>query len=140
MSRFIILFIRYVAAIAVSCGVSFAVLFLTLSMAGSFLPDHPDVSACVLYMGIAAVGFCGVFLGTLCLERVSRRISSIILLILGLAYYVIICYPFDLSVPDAKDPLYFFRWLLPLSAGGLLAVVLIFLIFRLPPNKLPEPS
>src|SRR5579862_5281042 len=83
MSRFIIFFIRYVVAIFVSWVVSSAMFGLMMNIAGSLLPGHPDASDCTLYVGIALVGFCGVFLGTLCLERASRRVNSIILLVLG---------------------------------------------------------
>ena len=135
MSRFIILFIRYVAAIFVSYVVSFAMFGLTVNMAGSLLPGHPDASDCALYVGIAVVGFSGVFLGTLCLERASRRVNSIIMLVWGLVYYVYLCYPMSMAVfGDTRHPLsLFFRWLLPLTVGALLAVALIFLIFRRQP-------
>lgn len=142
MSRFGILFIRYVAAIVVSYVVSFAVFGFTLFVAGSLLPGHDEASELATYIGIAVVGFCGVFLGALLLERASRRVGSIILLFLGLAFYLFLCYPMDLSSgSDAKNPNYFLRWLVPLSVGGFLAVTLIFLIFRQQqPNATPKPN
>lgn len=132
VSRFIILFIRYVAAIFVSWVVSCFVFWTTMDISGSLLLGHPNASDCVFHIGIALTGLCGVFLGTLCLERASRRVNSIILLVLGLVYYVYLCYPMSIAFfGDTKHPFsLFFDWLLALGIGGLLAVAFIFLIFR----------
>jgi hypothetical protein len=138
MSRFAILFIRYAAAIVVSCIVSFAVFGIIVFIAGIAGSCGPDACEYAYYVGNAVVGFCGVLIGAFCLERTSQRVGSIFLLFLGLAFYIFLCYPLSLSMgSDAKAPLYLFSFLLPLAIGGLLAVARIFLVTRRPP---PSPA
>jgi len=127
MSRFIILFARCVAAIAVMGVISFVALVIVLPVAFAFLPDKFDAwhFYFCFFVGMGLASFCGVFVGTLCLERASRRFGSILLFFLGLASYV--CFIFS---SDFTDHIYPLRSLIPLAIGGLLAVVLTFLMFR----------
>jgi cyanate permease len=139
MSRFIILFVRYVAAMAVSCVVSFTLFPLALYTASPLIADHPanQPLVYVLFVPFVLVGFCGVFAGTLCLRRDSRRFGSVFLLCLGLAFYIYLCL-FDFFFEfyqNTRNPLYLLPLILPLTVGGLSSVVLSFLIFRRkPPN------
>lgn len=76
----------------------------------------------------ALVGFLGVFSGTCCLPRISRRVGSGALLLLGLAFY---CYLAKILAdsPDDTDgpptyPMSPFVWCIPLTLGGLLSAFL----------------
>jgi hypothetical protein len=137
MSRFVILFARYIAAICVACAVSAAVFFpasfvlMFLSFAfhslGLFIPY-------VQYALLPVMGFCGVYSGCLCLERTSRRFGSIVLLVLDLAYYV--HWMVFLGYREGENEAYPYIWvigLVALALGGLAAVIFIFR--RTSPNK-----
>jgi hypothetical protein len=124
MSRFAILFIRYVAAIVVACVTSFFTFYVFLFLVARLL----GVFSFFLFFPIA--GFCGVFSGTLCLPRASRRSGSIVLLILGLAFYVQML--LRINIGRGEDNLFPFVWLLPLAVGGFGAV---YFFRRQPPNN-----
>jgi uncharacterized membrane protein YfcA len=134
MSRVIILLVRYVAAIAVSCVVSFTVFPLALYTASPFISNHTEnwPLVYILFVPFVMVGFCGVFTGTLCLRRDSRRFGSVFLLCLGLAFYIYMCLLdfFFEFYQHTQNSLYLLPLVLPLAVGGLLAVIVSFLIFR----------
>ncbi len=82
------LFGRYGAAIILSIITSFAALFLSMSLA-FYLGQTLRLEEITPYVVFPLVGFSGVLSGTFCLQRSSRGVGSVILLVLGLAYY---CY------------------------------------------------
>jgi len=120
---FLSLFVRYVAAIAVSYFVSFAVFF-----GGMLFLKWVGMNVIVLLF--IASGFCGVFAGTLCLPRSGRHFGSAVLLVLGLAYYIY--FLTTTNILRAENNIFPFVWLIPLGGGGVIALILI---RRPPPNK-----
>ena len=121
---FLLLFVRYVVAIAVAWVSSFATFFLWL-----LVFRLVSVSGVIVFYGaFILVGFAGVFFGTLCLPSGNRRFGSILLLLAGLAYYdgsfgFIV---HGISETRCAD-------ILLLTAGGLGAIAFFFLRRR--PNK-----
>ena len=128
MSEFATLLMRYVAAIAVACIVSaaaFGFLAFTVGMWAGV------VGFLIVFL---AVGFLGVFSGTFCLPRASRRSGSVVLLVLGLGFYAQML--IRLNITRGEDNSFPFVWLLPLVGGACGAV---YFFRRLPPNQSPEP-
>ena len=111
--QFLLLFLRYVAAVAVAFVASYVVL-----VPASLLFGLPGMLGVVLFFMI--IGFCGVFSGALCLPELSRRFGSVILLALGLIYYCCDC--MDSFRQDGNS--FPFIWLIPLAGGGLIALIL----------------
>ena len=113
---FLLLFVKYVAAIGVSYFVSYIVFFV-----GMFLLIWAGMLGIVLLF--IASGFCGVFVGTLCLPQSGRRFGSAVLLLLGVAYYVY--FVMNLDILRAENNSFPFMWLVPLVGGGVIALILI---------------
>src|SRR5262249_6960215 len=85
--KMIALMFRHIPAPLVSFFVSWIVFFLGVF---AFAILHLwFIAPVVLPVIFAAVGFFGVFSGTCCLSRTSRRVGSGALLLLGLIFY---CY------------------------------------------------
>jgi len=137
MTRFIILFARYIAAIMVACFASaviyfppaFILMFLSFRFEalGTFIPYF-------LFAVMPVMGFCGVYSGCLCLERTSRRFGSIVLLALGLAYFV--HWALFIGYREGVNEAHPYGWVIGMAAlalGGLAAVIFIFR--RTSPNK-----
>jgi hypothetical protein len=135
MTRFVILFARYIAAIIVACFAS-AVIFFPSALLLGFL----GIGSLVPYLLIFAVmGFCGVFSGCLCLEQTSRGFGSIVLLVLGLAYYV--HWMVFIHYREGESKTHPYGWVIGLAAlavGGLVAV--IFAFRHSSPNTSLEPT
>jgi hypothetical protein len=113
---FLLLFVRYVAAIGVSYFVSYSVFF-----GGMFMLMWAGMLGIVLLF--VASGFCGVFVGTLCLPRFNRRFGSAVLLVMGLAYYIY--FVTSLDILRAENNSFPYVWLVPLAGGGVIAMILI---------------
>ena len=116
MQQFLLLLLRFSAAIVVSCIVSYTVIFcmgLLLMWAGML----------GIILNFVTTGFCGVFAGTLCLPRSCRRFGSVVLLVLGLAYYAY--FQVHLDIPRAENHFSPFVWLIPLAGGAAMSLVLI---------------
>ena len=114
--HFPVLLLRYFGAIVVSCLVSFAVFYC-----GMRIFIWAGVPGFVVLL--VAVGFCGVFSGTLCLPRSNRRFGSVFLLILGLAFYI---YTLSrLNLLWSVDNSFAFVWLVPLGGGGTIASLVL---------------
>jgi hypothetical protein len=138
---FITLFCRYIAAIAVALGVSFALCmlqFIVLMVFGLLgVPDSLIENLHIIIFSIVApiIGFCGVFSGSLCLEQSQRRFGSIFLLFVGLAFYIFLI-SFTKSQGGGDYESHPYGWLLGVAAltlGGLVAVTFVFR--RSSPNK-----
>ncbi len=123
MSQLAKLFIRYVAAIVVACVTSFFIFYVFLAVVSRLL----GVFGFLLFF--LAAGFSGVYSGTICLPRANRRAGSIVLLVLGLAFYIQML--LRMNFARGEDNSFPFVWLLPLAAGGFGAV---YLFRRQPPN------
>ena len=137
MSRFVILFARYIAAIITACFIS-AVIFFTPTFMLVFIGVDSLIPYC-LYALMPVMGFCGVYSGCFCLERTSRRFGSIALLVLGLAYYI--HWMAFLGYREGKNEAHPYVWVVGLAAlalGGLVAVICVFR--QSSPNKSPEPT
>jgi hypothetical protein len=126
--QFLLLFARYVAAIAVSFVVS-----STIFMPSLLLFAWAGILGLVLTF--MTIGFCGVFSGTFCLPKASRRAGSLVLLAFGLFYsaYTLV----SMDILRAENNNFPFVWLIPLAGGGLIAS---FLFRRRPPNTALEPT
>ena len=126
MLRFIKLFVRYVAAIIVATIVSIGVLYLGASSAFAIEEIAPHWMG-PLGIGVifVLVGFCGVLTGSRCLEQGSRRHGSIVLLLLGLAYYAFWAFLIS-TVRAAENAVFPYVGCLPLAIGGAAAVVFYF--------------
>ena len=124
MMRFITTFARYVAAIFMASVVSMAIsaVFMTIFTFLHYWPLSDSIVWFVFDLALVAAGFCGVFVGSLCLEQAGRRAGSIILLILGLSFDVCM----QLTSADGKYPHISLGPLVSLTLGGLGAVILIF--------------
>ena len=124
--------LRHIAAPLVSFVVSW-IIFIPGSLVFAILRLR-----FALGIVFAVVGFLGVLSGTCCLPRISRRVGSGTLLLLGLAFY---CYLAKILVdsPDDSDiptyPLSPFVWCIPLALGGLLAA---FFSWWPPSNHSPD--
>ena len=125
MSQFAILFVRYAAAIAAACAVSFGIIYLFFNVLIEVAPWAGIVGIILLF---PIVGFCGVLSGTFCLPRSSRRFGSIVLPFLGLAFVVYQSLYIDFMKGGSVIPL---AWLLPIAGGGYGAAY----IFRRRPSK-----
>ncbi|MGA2855071.1 MAG: hypothetical protein ABSE90_13195 [Verrucomicrobiota bacterium] len=84
----------------------------------------------ILLVPIIVAGFVGVLLGSLCLERATRRLGSIILLFLGFVfgYFSVLLIKYPVEPTDGNLDLLLWR-LAALTLGGVAAVILIFLLF-----------
>jgi hypothetical protein len=92
----------------------------------------PGIAPVIVF---TAVGFFGVFSGTLGLPRSSRRVGSGVLLLLGLAFFCCMAKMLADAPDDGEEsrgiPMSPFVWCIPLMSGGLLAAFL----FWWPPRK-----
>jgi|JI10StandDraft_1071094.scaffolds.fasta_scaffold209329_4 hypothetical protein len=99
------------------CAAALAVAFFaSIAAFLSVLPLSPSA-------GSAAVGFVGVFLGGLCLERRSRLIGSLLLTVVGSAFYLQLAarMQFEMKRFDWSDMT--FPLMPGLAIGGLTASV-----------------
>jgi uncharacterized membrane protein len=132
MKHFAILIVRYAAAIAVACIVSFIIADLFRFI---FTPAVWDDYFSNFFQSLV-VGFCGVFSGTWCLPRTNRRSGSLILLVFGLAFYAQILLRLNMCrAEDGDNPFFPCGWLLHLAAGGFVAV---YFFRRQPADKSPN--
>lgn len=118
---------RYCLAVVVAFAVSCAIfaLMIPISDVLARLGVRELNVQLDLYIPLTIMGFCGVFFGSLCLRRPSRRFGSIALLTLGLIFYVGVVF----SIPVGANDEHPYLWLWGLGAlvlGGLAAVILIF--------------
>jgi hypothetical protein len=118
MLRFIGLFLRYGIAIIVACGVSLVVFGLLARIVFDLQVYGSAFRSCT-YVVLSIAGFLGVFLGSLCLEKSSRRFGSVFLFVLGTVFSAYM--GFCIRYPDGNC----FGDFVP-AFGGLIAVVLIF--------------
>jgi len=91
----------------------------------------------VSYALLPVMGFCGVYSGCRCLERTSRRFGSIVLLVVGLAYYV--HWMLFLGYREGQNEAHPYIWvvgLVVLALGGLGAVIFVFRQSSPPRKKL----
>jgi len=127
----IVLVFKHLMAPVVSFFVSWIVFFVGVFVF-AFLGLWPGPLAIIVF---TAVGFCGVFSGTLGLPGPSRRIGSGVLLLLGLAFFCCLAKMLADSPDDGEEPrgipMSPFVWCIPLMSGGLLAAFL----FWWPPRK-----
>jgi len=129
MPRFINIFGRYSAAIVVAFAVSGAIfaLFTPIPLFLGVLGMSDSLVQFVLYIPAIIVGFSGVFTGSLCLERASRRFGSVVLLVLGLTFYVYTAFCIKYPGQANDDHPYLWLWgLAALALGGLVAVIFVF--------------
>jgi uncharacterized membrane protein YfcA len=78
------------------------------------------------YAVLCIVGFLGVFLGSLCLEKSSRRFGSIFLLVLGTTFSVYMGFCIRYSDGNTAElPQFWIGDFVP-AFGGLIGVVLVF--------------
>ena len=126
MTRAVILLVTYVCAVLVACVVSAAFFFGTVSMLLSLGVDGSRLPyACCVVLPV--MGFCGVFSGSFCLERTSRRFGSLFLLFLGLAYFTHFVYFLKYREGDfTGHPNFWIVQFAALAVGGLVAVALVF--------------
>lgn len=132
MSRVITTFARYAAAVIVACGtsaaiffsVSFGFMFVSIVSRGMFDSFYQYL----MFAVFPVMGFCGVFAGSFCLERASRRFGSIFLLILGLAYYV--HWAYFIKYREGENEAHPYGWLWGLAALALGGVVALIFVFR----------
>ncbi len=129
MLRSIIVFVRYVAAIVVAYIVSFAVFFGGAALVYVIFKNCPEwmmrFAMGAQFALFAAVGFCGVISGTLCLEKKGRRLGSVVLSLLGLAFYAWFTLTTEGDEPGGN--VWFpYVWLLPLAIGGSLGFLFFF--------------
>ena len=102
--------------------VSVAVFIFFLAIVDSF-----KIAERVLDTAFVAMGFAGVFAGSLCLAHTSRRQGSIILLILGLLFYAHQTIYISYLAGDLEKGLSHVLWGMgALALGGLGAVILAF--------------
>ena len=142
MSRFVILFVRYIAAIMLACAAAVAssgpLYFILMILSFRF----QEVAMFFPYFAhalLSVMSFCGVYSGCLCLEPTSRRVGSIVLLVLGLAYFVhemgFLRYR---EGEDEAHPHVRVVGLAAIALGGLVAVKLVFR--KSSPNTALEPT
>ena len=123
MRRLAKIFARYIAAVIVAFVVSVIVLLLLIA---AFVPSF-KTAEWVLDVIVVAIGFAGVFAGSLCLERNNRRQGSIILLILGVLFYAYLTISVNYWNVNLAGQLKFVLWGMDaLGLGGLGAVLLVF--------------
>ena len=122
---------KHLMAPVVSFFVSWIVFFLGVFVF-AFLGLWPGPFVIIVF---TAVGFCGVFSGTLALPRTSRRVGSGVLLLLGLAFFCCMANVLADAPDDSEGrptaTMSPFVLCIPLVAGGLLAAFL----FWWPPRK-----
>ncbi|HEY3931516.1 MAG TPA: hypothetical protein VGM58_04020 [Verrucomicrobiae bacterium] len=140
MSRLIILFARYIAAIVVAFAVSFAlcmlqfIILLAFSLLG--VPDSLIEHLHIIMFFIVApiIGFCGVFLSSFCLDQAQRRFGSVFLLLLGLAVYIFWTSFMKYQGGDGYEAHPYF-WLLGFTALALGEAIAVMLVFRRSSNN-----
>jgi hypothetical protein len=120
----ILLFLRYAAALIVAFLASIAAFWFGAAPA-EYLGKFGS------FFLFALVGFAGVLSGTLCLPRSSRRLGSVFLLVVGLAFYLQFWLGLSyLGLPGHQG----FPQFLPLVVGGATAAV----VFFIPPRANPR--
>lgn len=128
ISQFAILFVRYIAAIAVTFVTADLVGFLLLWVLGFVVSGFsssdriqdrtPDVLYFIMFVLMLFItGLCSIFAGTFCLPRSNRRIGSMILLTLGLAFCLFMIFLLNF-LRGGNEDLGQLPWILPLAAGG----------------------
>jgi hypothetical protein len=130
--------LRYCCAIVVAFVASAFVMFVASGMLVGVIPfliDSDSERHVVIFIIAYGGALVGVFLGSLCMIGRSPGLAAVTLLILGLGYYWMWCDRFKAEVELAqavRRPL-----LLPLTLGGLSAVLIVIFIFRKSrqPNK-----
>jgi len=140
-----VLFARYFAAVVVSLF-TWAVIGILGFLAEAAVVTAFRVGEMVLtiafYTIFAATGFSGVFVGSLCLSRGSRRFGSVLLAVLGIVAFRMfwLCAPYRQDGPQDIPPTFFSTsssfW--PFC-GGLLVAMILFLVRR-SPNTALEPT
>jgi hypothetical protein len=126
MMRFIITFARYMAATIVAFVISMIVFILFAAILLILDSGKLSESIALSVYVIALVGgaFSGVLVGSMCLQQTSRWEGSIILLVLGLAFYINTV--LFMEYPEIQVTQYFLGGLGLLALGGSGAVILFF--------------
>jgi len=135
MLRFIITFGRYAAAVAVVFFSSIAAFFFILLIIDCIgdlgVSGGSDLVWYFWQTTFLAAGFSGVVAGSLCLKRTNRRGGSIILLALGLVYYLWLQSDIgSLSLNNVLRSDFSPVEIVPLALGGLGAVIVAFRHWR----------